>query len=110
MGDSFVEAPRPDLLVSPKHDLLELLVYSALFPVEFLEVLGPLEVGHHHPAGVDQDVRQNDHWEESRVNEELTFEAMIRRGPGSVNKIADSYQPSAVGENVSALDFTLALL
>src|SRR5438552_14581084 len=41
------------------HDAAKLLVNLVLVPEELLQVLDPLEVGHCHPAGVTQDVGQD---------------------------------------------------
>jgi hypothetical protein len=57
--DLLLHAPVLNFVVGPKHGFLEFFVYSALFPVKLLQVLGPLEVGHDHPAGVDQYVWQH---------------------------------------------------
>ena len=59
MSDLLFDAPGPDGVVSLENGLLEFFVDPALLPTELLEVLGPLEVGHDHPAGIDQDIRQN---------------------------------------------------
>ena len=50
MSDLLFDAPGPDGVVSLENGLLEFFVDPALIPTELLEVLGPLEVGHDHPA------------------------------------------------------------
>ena len=59
MGVLLFDAADPDGAVGLDDGLLEFTVDPALFPTKFLEVLGPLEVGYDHPAGIDQDIRQN---------------------------------------------------
>jgi len=59
MGVLLFDAAGPDGGVGLDNGLLEFTVDPALFPMKFLEVLGPLEVGYDHPAGIDQDIRQN---------------------------------------------------
>ena len=60
------------LAVGPAHDPLQPAVHLVLVPAEVLEVLHPLEVGHHHAAGVGQHVGHHQH--------ALVHEDLVARG------------------------------
>ncbi len=59
MSDLFFCGSGPGGVVSLEDGFPGFFVGPALLPTEPPGVPGPLEVGHDHPAGIDQDIRQN---------------------------------------------------